>query len=122
MIKGQSSFETIMVTLIVIVTSTFILGAFFDLGDQTFALATLKAGVMTQLDQNQNFYVLKKIYYEQPNENTIEFDVIVVDDTLYQNPVYSMELDSTGDRILYNTKYTSVTIKMSGTVVYSETE
>lgn len=116
--KGQSSFEIIMVTLIVIVTSSFILGGFFDLGDQTFALAILKANVMEQLDQNTEFLVLKKIYYVQTNETTIEFDVIVVDDTINQNPAYRMDLNSAANRIINGTKFSNLTIKMSGNQVY----
>lgn len=108
--KGQSSFEVLMVTLTVIVTSTFILGGFFDLGDQTFALAILKANVMEQLDQNQGFFVLKKIYYEQSSANKIVFDVIVVDDTINQNPICWMDLNSAANRITNQTKYNDLTI------------
>jgi len=108
--KGQSSFETLMVALMVLVTATFILGGFFDLGDQTFALAILKADVMKQIDKNENFYVLKKIYYEQQNENTIEFDVIVVDDSINQNPKCYLNLDSAGDKITTRTKFTNTKI------------
>ncbi len=116
--KGQSSFEVIMVTLIVIVTATFILGTFFDLGDQTFALASIKANVMEELDKNESFYVLKKIYYEQANTNTIEFDIIVVDDTIQQNPAYYFDLNSSAQRIINYTKFKNLTIKMSGNQVY----
>ncbi len=108
--KGQSSFEVLMVTLAVIVTSTFILGGFFDLGDQTFALAMLKANIMEELDQNNNFYVLKKIYYEQADEHTIVFDVIIVDDTIQQNPICWMDLNSSANKIINQTKYTDLTI------------
>jgi hypothetical protein len=118
MSKGQSSFETLMVSLVVIVTSTFILSAFFELGDQTFALAILKAGVMEGLDKNQDFYVLKRIFYVQSNENTIEFDVIVVDDSIDQNPMYYMDLNSAAEKIKSKTKYSNLTIKMSGNQVY----
>jgi len=118
MIKGQSSFETIMVTLIVVVTSTFILGAFFDLGDQTFALATIKANVMEQIDKNETFFVLKKIYYVQSSDNTIEFDVIVVDDTISQNPATYFDLNSSAEKIINRTKYSNVTIRVSGNQVY----
>ena len=102
--KGQSSFEVLMVTLAVIVTSTFILGGFFDLGDQTFALAILKADIMEQLDQNNDFYVLKKIYYEQESTNKIVFDVIVVDDTINQHPICRMDLNSSANKIINQTK------------------
>lgn len=108
--KGQSSFETLMVTLAVIVTSTFILGGFFDLGDQTFALAILKADIIQQIDQNQDFYVLKKIYYEQESSNKIVFDVIVVDDTINQNPICRMDLNSSANKIINQTKYNDLTI------------
>ena len=108
--KGQSSFEVLMVTLTVIVTSLFILGGFFDLGDQTFALAILKADIMEQIDQNNDFYVLKKIYYEQESANKIVFDVIVVDDTINQNPICRMDLNSAANRIINQTKYTDLTI------------
>ena len=108
--KGQSSFEVLMVTLVVIVTSTFILGGFFDLGDQSFALAMLKSNVMEQLDQNNDFYVLKKIYYEQSDDHTIVFDVIVVDDSIQQNPICYMNLNSAANRIINQTKYSDLTI------------
>lgn len=108
--KGQSSFEVLMVTLAVIVTSTFILGGFFDLGDQTFALAILKADIMEQLDQNHDFYVLKKIYYEQESTNKIVFDVIVVDDTINQHPICRMDLNSSANKIINQTKYNDLTI------------
>jgi len=108
--KGQSSFETLMVTLAVIVTTTFVLGGFFDLGDQTFALAMLKANIIEELDHNNSFYVLKKIYYEQSDNHTIVFDVIAVDDTIQQNPICFMDLNSAANRIINQTKYTDVTI------------
>lgn len=113
--KGQSSFETIMVTLVVIVTATFILGGFFDLGDQTFALATLKADTIKQLDKNENFFVLKKIYYTQANENTISFNVIIVDDTIKQNPKCDIDLCAAGNTIENRTKYSTVKIYVNCT-------
>ncbi len=111
--KGQSSFETIIVTLIVLVTSTFILSGFFDLGDQTFALAIIKANVMEEIDKNQSFYVLKKIYYEQTANDTIEFEIVVVDDTINQTPICVMDLDSAANKIITGTKYSNLTIKVS---------
>ncbi|MFH1663509.1 MAG: hypothetical protein ABH986_01720 [archaeon] len=116
--KGQSSFETIMVTLVVIVTSTFILGAFFDLGDQTFALATIKANAMQEIDKNETFYVIKKIYYVQSDESTIEFDVIVVDDTISQTPATYLNMNSAAEKIVNKTKYSNLTIRVSGNQVY----
>jgi len=111
--KGQSSFEVIMVTLTVVAISTFILGNFFQLSDQTMALAILKADVIEQLDKNQEFYVLKKINYAQDTDKEIDFELIIVDDTINQNPICFMDLNSAANKIFNNTKYNDIEIFVS---------
>jgi len=111
--KGQSSFEVIMVTLTVVAISTFILGNFFQLNDQTMALAILKADVMEQLDKNQDFYVLKKIYYAQDSDKEIDFQLVIVDDSTDPKGMCYMDLNSAANRILNNTKYNDVEIFVS---------
>jgi uncharacterized protein (UPF0333 family) len=107
--KGQNSFETILVTLLIISIASFVLWHFLSLSDSTTALIILKDDAIKKFySLNENYSILRIEFYE--SENQISFNILTEPNSLSTDQI---DFSDTISKIINVTKYSSVSITIN---------
>ncbi len=73
--KGQTSFEAILIAVLVIAMSAFVLGNYFELKDSTTALSLLKIDLVNELNKEPEYYQINNIEFVETGPTAIDFVV-----------------------------------------------
>lgn len=106
--KAQTSFEMLLVLAVVISISIFILGNYFEVHETTYALAVMKVGITSKLNDLNKFYVLRKIDFTQPSLSRIDFNI-----TTYPTDLKDLNVEETIQDINAHTKFSTINVKFN---------
>ncbi len=75
--KGQTSFELAIITVFIITGSILTIGKYFEVQDSTLAMTLLKNHALKTLQEEENFYFIKKINEPTISTNTITLKIVL---------------------------------------------
>lgn len=109
-IKGQASFEVILVTVIVVALTIFILTYFFNVFDSTAAVTITKLDAVEKINALDSFHEIKKISFTESSDGkTISLTIDVEPNITAPETV---DFSDTKDKIKSQTKYTTANISV----------
>jgi len=112
--RGQAGLEVLLITVFIVTIAFLVISIWFNLNDETKAIALFKSAAVEKLSQSDKYYVLRKVEVA-PTSTGSRLDLIAYitpEDFLSSEAALALEIRGLAGELESKTNYSTVNISI----------